>query len=479
VIIQMSRPWQHPQTGVWYFRSRVPADLKGRAVGRTVSVNIGREESTIRLSEIVKVSLRTKSDGEARQRHSSVQAQFEQRWAALRASAVALSHREIMALAGQWYSDLVSAHQDEPGEADGWVEYLDKLREGLAYLDPESDGLERPEVYDPEKGVRLLSKLIHVDDFLGAKGLSVDDDTKTKLVEQIAVALTLGARTLIRRANGDYRPDKAALTFPAWERRAVARPTTPGSILTMGELLDGWAKEAKPKQSTVDQWRSSLEDFTRYVGRDDAKEIARSDVIKWKQHLLDLGLSAKTINDSKLAALKAIFRWAVDNELLPANPASSVSVRRERKAGEKMLGFTKDEAGAILKAAAQQKKPELRWVPLLCAQSGARVSEVCQLRKEDILCEEGVWCMSFRAEAGSLKTITSERKVPLHRHVIQAGFLEFVAGKPHGPATAQRRGEEAPAKDCRQERGALGALAWDRCWAEGTQSPKPRLAAFL
>ncbi len=427
----MARPWRHPKSGVWYFRSRLPADLKDRADGRTVRINIAGVESTIRLTEIVKVSLRTKADSEARQRHSSVQAQFEQRWMAMRAGAEVLTNREIMALAGIWYRDLVEMNQDDPGDAEGWHVYQEHLQDALAHFDPESDGIER-EPYDPETGVRLLSKHIHIDDFLAARGLQVDEATRTKLIEQIGLALMLGARTLIKRADGDYGADQFASRFPAWKNER-ARPQSAAGVLSLSQLFEGWAKEAKPKQATLDLWRSYTENFTRHVGHDDARTFTRSDLIKWKQHLLDLGNSPKTINDSKLAALKAIFRWAVDNELLPSNPAANVSIRRERKAGEKMLGFSREEAAIILMAAAKETNPVFRWVPLLCAQAGARVGEICQLRAEDIVCEEGIWCMAFRADAGSLKNANSERIVPLHPHGLEAGFLEFVKCKGSGP----------------------------------------------
>jgi hypothetical protein len=89
--------------------------------------------------------------------------------------------------------------------------------------------------------------------------------------------------------------------------------------------------------------------------------------------LIELGNTPKTINDSKLAALKTIFRWGVENEVLPHNPATGVTIRRTKKAGERMLGFEHEEAATILRAAVKQTKPPYRWVPLLCAQSGARV----------------------------------------------------------------------------------------------------------
>jgi integrase len=69
----------------------------------------------------------------------------------------------------------------------------------------------------------------------------------------------------------------------------------------------------------------------------------------------------------------------------------------------------------------------------LCAYSGARLAEVCQLRVEDIVEIEGIWCMRFDPEAGSLKTRGSERAIPLHPAVVEQGFLKFVEGIGSGP----------------------------------------------
>lgn len=41
--------------------------------------------------------------------------------------------------------------------------------------------------------------------------------------------------------------------------------------------------------------------------------------------------------------------------------------------------------------------------------------------------------MKFAPEAGSLKTVGSERVVPLHPAIIEAGFLKFVSTLPSGP----------------------------------------------
>jgi integrase len=64
---------------------------------------------------------------------------------------------------------------------------------------------------------------------------------------------------------------------------------------------------------------------------------------------------------------------------------------------------------------------------------GARLSEVCQLRREDIVLIDNFWCMRFVPEAGSLKTVNAERTVPLHQALIDEGFLNFVESVCAGP----------------------------------------------
>jgi integrase len=459
MVISMSRPWRHPDTGIWYYRGRVPADLKAQLAGKTVSIQVGDETSTVKISPIIKISLRTRDVSEARVRHSSVQTQLQERWAAARKGTISLTHKQIVALAGLWYRDLVLTNQDEPGDPDNWDIYQSLLSDGLAYFDPEGDGVER-EPYDPKRGVRELSRIFNLDLFLEQRGLQIDSESRTKLFEAVGVALMEAAETLKRRGYGDYRPDRTVERFPTWEPDRPKEPIANRSGPTMTELLEGWAKESQPKQATLDLWRSYIASFISFIGHDNALSVTWSDVVNWKQHLLDSNNSVKTINDSKLAALKAVFNWAVANELLPQNPADKVSVRRGKKAGQRMLGFEKDEAATILRAAAQAMSPVYRWVPLLCAQSGARVSEVCQLRAEDIHCEDGIWYMSFRPEAGSLKNDGSERKVPLHPHVLEAGFLAFVRSKGRGPLFYDPNQRRPGAKKPQPKIVAKNVAAW-------------------
>jgi integrase len=103
-------------------------------------------------------------------------------------------------------------------------------------------------------------------------------------------------------------------------------------------------------------------------------------------------------------------------------------------------GLTDTEAKKILratlKAVPDGVSPERalahRWVPWLCAYTGARVNEMTQLRREDVYEVEGIWVLHVTPEAGSTKD-GKARDVPVHSHLVEQGFLEVVKRARPGP----------------------------------------------
>lgn len=80
------------------------------------------------------------------------------------------------------------------------------------------------------------------------------------------------------------------------------------------------------------------------------------------------------------------------------------------------------------------------WILFLAPFHGSRLSEHCNLKPHEIVQEEGDWIMRFRADRyvprdedrkpqarRRLKTLQSQRDVPLHWIVLEGGFLDFVA----------------------------------------------------
>jgi len=168
--------------------------------------------------------------------------------------------------------------------------------------------------------------------------------------------------------------------------------------------------------------------------------VTRDNVVGFKDHRLSSvnprngrRISARTVNDSDLVALKTIFGWAKANGKIGTNPAEGVTIKLGKQPQLRSKGFTIEEAEAILTAALNlsraQEKPKTfaakRWVPWLCAYTGARVGELAQLRKEDIRHDGAHWIATITPEAGTVKT-NEARDVVLHDHLEELGFMAFV-----------------------------------------------------
>jgi integrase len=73
------------------------------------------------------------------------------------------------------------------------------------------------------------------------------------------------------------------------------------------------------------------------------------------------------------------------------------------------------------------------WVPLIAAFTGARLNEICQLTPKDIIeHEHNKWLFSFNDEESdsgekkSIKNKGSIRVVPVHKQLIECGFIQYV-----------------------------------------------------
>lgn len=151
-------------------------------------------------------------------------------------------------------------------------------------------------------------------------------------------------------------------------------------------------------------------------------------------------LKPKTIKDVYFAAVRAVFRTALKARKLPSNPAADLTIKVAKPKLPREKGFNDDEAVAVLKAAStyrskpsdnpsNQEHPKTeaakRWAPWLCAYTGARIAEMTQLRGADVATKDGIHYLRITSDAGSVKS-GQYRDVPLHPHLIELGFLDFV-----------------------------------------------------
>ncbi|WP_336486473.1 DUF6538 domain-containing protein [Methylobacterium nigriterrae] len=425
----MPRPLKRPGSTFHQLVQRIPADVADKARGLTLAIPIGETVAQIPITPTrkdIRTSLRTRDPQEAKARQAVAVAYLESVWEAIRKGPKRLTHKETLALAGEVYRAWADTFEDDPGPPERWV----RVEAANIHANAGRYGQASLKILSPqERRAQSVEERVggFTDAMLAKRGLVIDAESRRRLNDQILSALRQATVVNLRRAGGDYSPDQGAKRFPSFPE--VTGETKAVSLLA---LFDGWARERKPSQSTVDQWRKHVQAFIAFLGKDDAGQVMKADVVRWKDALVEAGGSPKTINDAKLAAVKAAYAWGVKNVRVASNPVIGVSVAHRKRAGEQMQGFTDAEAEAILTAAVKETRPHLHWIPLLCAATGARVGEIAQLRGQDVIEQDGIPALRITAEAGSVKTLGSERVVPIHSAVIAAGFLEFARGK-RGP----------------------------------------------
>ncbi|WP_338242233.1 DUF6538 domain-containing protein [Aurantiacibacter hainanensis] len=228
----------------------------------------------------------------------------------------------------------------------------------------------------------------------------------------------------LRRAVTVMEAGNQALSIPT-QRAPRTKPP-----VALGALFERYAASGTANPKTVSKWRSVVQKLIQHLDHEDAGRVTRADLNGWTASLVAQGLSKKTIVDGYLPAARAAFSIAYEDGTIPANPVTGLKVRAPKAIKLRDPDLTDREANTILAATLKPHPPRLasehalarRWVPWLCAYTGARVGEITQLRAMDIMQDQGIWCIHITPEAeGGVKT-SEARTVPLHSHLIEQGF---------------------------------------------------------
>ena len=101
----------------------------------------------------------------------------------------------------------------------------------------------------------------------------------------------------------------------------------------------------------------------------------------------------------------------------------------KRKFKQRIRGaFNSAELNKFETFAMQTKSAWQKWSLLLAMYTGARRTEIYQLRKSDIRREDGInyILVTDEHESQRLKTENAKRRIPIHRRLIELGFLDYV-----------------------------------------------------
>ncbi|WP_375454386.1 tyrosine-type recombinase/integrase [uncultured Methylobacterium sp.] len=272
--------------------------------------------------------------------------------------------------------------------------------------------------------------LEQADSLIEKHGLIIDSWGRFKLAKAVGACLQRASLVLKDEAEGKFLHD-IGMT-PA---RTSARPTAKlrSHHFTFEELLEDWNIERQPRLKTLYEATNLIHKLKIFLGHNDVRLLTADEMISWKDYLRTTGISPRTIRSGKIATVRSMLAVAVQNRKTLSNVAEGIAVTVKREPGDGKRGYSDTEAAIVLMAGSKAKDPIRRWIPLLCAYSGARLGEACQLRFEDITDIRGIMTMTITSDAGPLKNRKSVRTIPLHPAVLDAGFLTFVKKVRSGP----------------------------------------------
>lgn len=416
MVLKMTQPFKHPVTGIYQFRKRVPNDL--------ISLVGKREE---------KVSLGTRDPREAKVIHARISAEIEARWAQLRRGRISLTHKQALGIAGEIYRERVRQHENEPARAHPYDLMLESLVKPRSITTMYA-GADREKTKQLHlKMLARAAELPEIDKYLKQHGLLLDDDSLEKVKKAVLESKHQANLQLRRFIEGDYRPDPKADRFPnievAQPPKLEKRVDAEKHLITT--IFEDYAREKEISPASYKRWKPIIAKVAAEVP--DARDLTKQWCIDWKDKLVKQGLNKSTVREGYLAALRAACTWGVANNRLLSNPVDGVTVAVPRKIKTRQPHFTESEALTILRGTlkpqsdrmSDQMRGAFRWLPWLCAYSGARVGEIAQMRKQDIQRHDSVWLMWITPEAGSTKN-GAARFVAMHPHLVEQGFLNFV-----------------------------------------------------
>lgn len=299
--------------------------------------------------------------------------------------------------------------------------------------------------------------------FLDQRDLARDLPAET--LRNIAAELQKAYRSALVTALG-YSESLQAYDF---EDQPVAVPPSLASVTTEKADASEYLKEATRKYlaegQRTGQWRAktisekteALELLKELVGNKPVSALDKADARTAKEALLKLPknrsknpairslplqsaleatgverLSSRTIN-SYLSHFQSFMGWAAKHWQCEGDLFNGMRVSTKAAASPSdRKAFTPKQIQTIYMHLTDNPdgfvaKDDHKWPALIGVFTGARLNEIAQLRPDDVMEMDGVWCFDLNdADGKSIKNKGSRRHVPIHRQLLDTGILAFV-----------------------------------------------------
>ena len=303
------------------------------------------------------------------------------------------------------------AHADRAAHRSLMTDAHAQARDELAYLDTSTI---------EETAAELLE----------LEGLSMPSDHR--VWDQVLLALL--------RQNAETNRKLAALAHGEPLEVPIVPPPAKEPV-RLGHLVEGWARQQHVVEKSIWSTLNAVSRFESICGELAVDEITSAHARQFRDHLLQVeNLAAKTTR-TYLGFLKTLVQYSMSEDIarLTRNPFVGVTVGRicDKSRRKIRRSFTSAELDRLFRSrvftAGYRPRAAVGeaayWLPLLGLFTGARLEELAQLQVGDVRATDGRWFIAIHAHDGEhhLKNEASWRLVPLHREVLAAGFLEYVA----------------------------------------------------
>jgi len=363
-------------------------------------------------------SLKTTDRRTANERIAVASAELEREWARLAletkrgskdsSGKTRLAHQDLFAIQRETHIRIRDAHIAEPGTGFGALRWHAFAAEPANADDDEALDRWAREILTKEGG------------------RSPTDAEVEKFKPRLLEAKRGAYGDIARASRGDYRKNERLDELPVRTKPKV----------DIMEAFEHYCSQRRIKGGlegpTAKRWRPVIQRFIEWIKHRDLARVTPQDAVRWRDHMLSQGIAPKAVRDVWLAAPRSVATHMLNSLRLEINPFAGIKVEGVKAWKEDdERGFDPEQAMTILSATvatpshliSREMKAARRWVPWICAYTGARVNEITSLLPSDVQQIMAHWCFVLRPELTKGKRL---RRVPVHKHLLEQGFLQYV-----------------------------------------------------
>lgn len=230
------------------------------------------------------------------------------------------------------------------------------------------------------------------------------------------------------------------------------RPPEPS--IRLREVYDRWVKSKPLTADSIACCGRALKLFETQTQDTPLHDLTRAQGDAFRAWLQTLPTTSKTARD-RLNWVKSMLKYAAQElEVIPKSPwvgldiKSRTTSKRQPWSDEHLKALLGHEIWQQGKLPTDTKAGGMAayWIPLLALYTGARCSELCQLRTTDvsITAPTPTIRITDEGEGQHVKSNAGHRIVPIHSELIRLGFIDYVTackGQSLWPELPQREGK--------------------------------------